>query len=177
MATRNIGLMQRLATRARRVQWQALVATLALLAGGCTLLPPAEPRLSLPRGSETAAPSEAPSDSSATGAEADRGTAETGAGPAAPPVAAASPASTMLLEQSRRERAAGSLDDAADSIERALRIDPDNPWLWLELGEIHMMAGDSTQAEEMARKALSLAGSDQALVGQADRLLAAIRSR
>ncbi len=169
--------MLQLAPRVERVRWHALVTALTLLAGGCTLLPPAEPRLSLPRDSGTAAPSEAPPDSSATGAEASRSTAESGAGPAAPPVAAASPATTMLLEQSRRERAAGSLDDAADSLERALRIDPDNPWLWLELGEIHMMVGDSAQAEEMARKALSLAGSDQALVGRADRLLAAIRSR
>jgi hypothetical protein len=173
--------MQRRASGTRQTQWparwHALVVMALLLAGGCTLLPPAEPRLSLPRDSDTVAPSEAPADAAPSGAEAAVSSPAAGAGPSAPPAAAASPASTMLLEQSRRERAAGSLDDAADSMERALRIDPDNPWLWLELGEIHMMTGDSAQAEEMARKALTLAGSDQALVGRADRLLAAIRSR
>jgi Flp pilus assembly protein TadD len=80
-------------------------------------------------------------------------------------------ASTVLLEQSRDERAAGSYADAAVSIERALRIDPNNPALWIELAEIKGAEGDFDQAEMMARKALTLAGSDRSIQTRAERLL------
>jgi Flp pilus assembly protein TadD len=80
-------------------------------------------------------------------------------------------ASAVLLEQSRDERAAGSYAEAAISIERALRIDPNNPALWIELAEIKSAEGDLDQAEMMARKALTLAGSDRSIEERAERLL------
>jgi Flp pilus assembly protein TadD len=80
-------------------------------------------------------------------------------------------ASAVLLEQSRDERAAGSYAEAAVSIERALRIDPNNPALWMELAEIKGAEGDFDQAEMMARKALTLAGSDRSIEARAERLL------
>jgi len=80
-------------------------------------------------------------------------------------------ASAVLIAQSRDERAAGSYADATASIERALRIDPNNPALWIELAEIKAAGGDWDQAEMMARKALTLAGSDQSIMARADRLV------
>jgi Flp pilus assembly protein TadD len=80
-------------------------------------------------------------------------------------------ASAVLLEQSRGERAAGSYAEATASIERALRIDPNNPALWIELAEIKAAEGDSEQAEMMARKALTLAGSDRSIMARADQLV------
>jgi Flp pilus assembly protein TadD len=80
-------------------------------------------------------------------------------------------ASRALLEQSRSGRASGSYAAAASSVERALRIDPNNAALWVELGEIKLDENDPVQAQMMARKALTLAGSDQNVVARAHRLV------
>ena len=45
---------------------------------------------------------------------------------------------------------------AASSIERALRIEPANPLLWIELGKVRQAEGNYVQAENMARKAISM---------------------
>jgi tetratricopeptide (TPR) repeat protein len=45
---------------------------------------------------------------------------------------------------------------AASSIERALRIEPDNPLLWIELGKVRFAEGNYLQAENMGRKAVSM---------------------
>ena len=45
---------------------------------------------------------------------------------------------------------------AASSIERALRIEPDNPLLWVELGKVRQAEGNYVQAENMGRKAASM---------------------
>jgi Flp pilus assembly protein TadD len=93
--------------------------------------------------------------------------------PAARPQSDASGASGALLEQSRAQRAAGSLPAARASLERALRLDPNNAALWLELGELELQTGNATQAATMARKAMTLAGRDARLTARADRLLRA----
>jgi Flp pilus assembly protein TadD len=90
----------------------------------------------------------------------------------AEPSPRAAPASVALLAQSRDQRAAGSYAAAASSIERALRIEPSNAELWLELGEIKLADDDPQQAEQMVRKALTLAGSDGVVAARAERLLA-----
>lgn len=82
------------------------------------------------------------------------------------------PAAAALLEQSRTQSSAGQYGAAASSIERALRIDPNNAALWIELAEVKLADNDPMQAEQMARKALTLAGSDRAITVQAERLLA-----
>ena len=76
-----------------------------------------------------------------------------------------------LLEQSRRQSASGDYDQAVASVERALRIEPGDPWLWLELARIHRSAGNEHQADSHARKALSLAGTDRAAEQAARRFL------
>jgi Flp pilus assembly protein TadD len=91
-----------------------------------------------------------------------------------PPVGAASQA---LLAQSRGHQSAGRYDQAAASIERALRIEPRQPVLWLELGNIRLKEGDYAQAESLGRKALSLSGGDTELTARAEQLITAARKR
>jgi len=93
------------------------------------------------------------------------------------PQSDASGASGALLAQARNERAAGSLAQATASIERALRLDPNNAELWVERGELALQTGNPAQAGTMARKALSLAGSYSTVSARAQRLLQAASAR
>lgn len=81
------------------------------------------------------------------------------------------PAGEALVEQARREMLLGDAALAGATLERALRIDGDNPWIWIELGHLRLEAGERAAAESMARKALSLAGRDAVARGAADELL------
>jgi hypothetical protein len=92
----------------------------------------------------------------------------------APPVSSASQA---LLRQSRGHQATGDYDLAAASIERALRIEPRQPLLWLELGYIRLEEADYAQAESLGRKALSLSAGDAMLTEQAEELIATAKKR
>ncbi len=92
---------------------------------------------------------------------------------AARPQSDATAASDSLVEQSRVQRAAGSLPAARATLERALRLDPNNPEVWIELGELELQTGNATQATTMARKALTLTGRDMRLAARAERLLRA----
>ncbi|HVY64540.1 MAG TPA: hypothetical protein VHH11_06945 [Gammaproteobacteria bacterium] len=89
------------------------------------------------------------------------------------PQSDASSASNALLAQSRAQRASGNVAQATASIERALRLDPNNAELWVERGELALQTGDAAQAGTMARKALSLAGANGAISARAQRLLQA----
>jgi tetratricopeptide (TPR) repeat protein len=152
-----------MAAKEQRLTGARLAALLpVLLASGCVMMPPTQ---TAPRPAGTP-------DSSAEGEPVP---APEPARPA--PASGAASASATLLEQSRAERAAGSYAEAAASIERALRIEPDNAWLWLELGEVRLAAGDPRQAGEMARRALSLADGDRGVVTSAERLLARAQTR
>lgn len=64
-----------------------------------------------------------------------------------------SPAVQALMRQANGEANNGNLDKAADTLERALRIEPRNPDLWLQLSAIKQRQGDSEQAAQMAAKA------------------------
>jgi Flp pilus assembly protein TadD len=80
-------------------------------------------------------------------------------------------ATTLLLEQGRAARRAGLYEDATTAIERALRIEPNNADLWLELGEIKLASGDEEQAAAMARKAVTLEAGDPTIAARAERLI------
>jgi len=71
-----------------------------------------------------------------------------------------SPASQALVSQAQKQTAGGNYPVAAASIERALRIEPNNPQLWVELGKVRKAEGNYPQAENMARKALTMASGD-----------------
>jgi uncharacterized protein HemY len=88
-----------------------------------------------------------------------------------------SPATRSLVTQARTLLAHGDLDGASSTLDRALRIEPNNPLLWIELGRLRLAENDAHQAEGCGRKALALASGDRATQPQAGRLLAdALRS-
>ncbi|HWK73635.1 MAG TPA: tetratricopeptide repeat protein [Povalibacter sp.] len=68
-------------------------------------------------------------------------------------------ASRALVGQAQTQLASKNFAVAASSIERALRIEPDNPLLWIELGKVRQAEGNYVQAENMARKAVSMASN------------------
>lgn len=63
-------------------------------------------------------------------------------------------ASRSLVTQAQTQVAAKNFPLAAANIERALRIEPENPLLWIELAKIRQAEGNSVQAETLARRAL-----------------------
>lgn len=102
--------------------------------------------------------------------------------PARPAPAAQPPrmgaAASALLAQARAQQSQGELVAAGVTLERALRIEPDNPLLWVELGRLQLRQANAAQADAMGRKALALAGSDGEVQASAWRLIAdALRAR
>jgi uncharacterized protein HemY len=83
-----------------------------------------------------------------------------------------SPATQSLVTQARTLVAHGDLDGASSTLDRALRIEPNNPLLWIELGRLRLTESDAHQAEGCGRKALALASGDRSTQRQAGRLLA-----
>lgn len=67
-----------------------------------------------------------------------------------------SAASRALVSQAQIQLQSKNYPVAASSIERALRIEPDNPLLWVELGKVRQAEGNYVQAENMGRKAASM---------------------
>ncbi len=63
-----------------------------------------------------------------------------------------------LIDQAQSESDAGRHDAAGASLERALRIEPRNPWLWTELAQVRLAEGQYAQAITLARKSNSFSG-------------------
>jgi tetratricopeptide (TPR) repeat protein len=116
--------------------------------------------------------------------------------PAAPPVPPAPPAEAPVPAQPEQQApqqrqfalgaAAASLVGAAhaqeqsrnfglaaETLERALSIEPHNPLVWIELGRENILAGNPAQAYGMGRKALYLASGDPRAQASAWQLIAA----
>jgi Flp pilus assembly protein TadD len=70
------------------------------------------------------------------------------------------PASRALVSQAQAQRQKGDLPGATVSLERALRIEPNNPLLWIEMGRLRMDQRNYPQAENIGRKALSMSVGD-----------------
>lgn len=88
------------------------------------------------------------------------------------------PASRALVSQAQTQLATKNFAVAASSIERALRIEPDNPLLWIELGKVRQAEGNYVQAENMGRKAVSMSANTPRAQSAAWRLIAeAYRAR
>ena len=89
-----------------------------------------------------------------------------------------SPASKALVTQAQTQRRKGDLPGATVSLERALRIEPRNPLLWIEMGRLRMDQRNYPQAEAMGRKALSMAVGDARTQSAAWQLIAdSLRAR
>jgi predicted Zn-dependent protease len=74
--------------------------------------------------------------------------------------------------QARTLLSHGDLDGASSTLDRALRIEPNNPLVWIEIGRLRLAENDAHQAEGCGRKALALASGDRAAQAQAGRVLA-----
>jgi len=147
--------------------------TLAVLAGGCGSLtgPPYQPPAAQ-RPSQTA-PQTAPPAGPAP---------QTQSPSPVPAPAPASPqqpsrqyqlgaAATALVAQARQQAASGEPQLAQATLERALRIEPENPLLWIMLGEAHESSGQYGLAGSMGHKALQLATGDPRAQAAAWRLI------
>lgn len=95
----------------------------------------------------------------------------------APPREARPPsaATVALLAETDRLEREGNLDRAAATLERALRIEPDDPALWHRLATVRLRQGQSAQAEQMAKKSNTLAGGDTALQARNWQIIARAR--
>ncbi len=81
-----------------------------------------------------------------------------------------------LLEQAQSLSAAGQLDQAGASLERALRIEPRNPLLWQRLAAVRIDQQQYLQAENLAKKSNALAQGDHNLRRENWLLIARARS-
>jgi predicted Zn-dependent protease len=95
--------------------------------------------------------------------------------PAKPTAPSGNVAVASLVQSARADTAAGRLGNAAATLERALRIEPRNPRLLQELALVRLKQGEYGQAEQIALKANSFAGSDSALRAENWRLIAQAR--
>jgi tetratricopeptide (TPR) repeat protein len=87
------------------------------------------------------------------------------------PVVSGNPAIIALLDRARLDAVAGQRGAAGASLERALRIEPRNAWLWHELAQLRLAQGQYAQAIAMARKSTSFAGGDRRLQAMNWRLI------
>jgi len=79
------------------------------------------------------------------------------------PVMSGNRAVIALLDQAQLHNEAGQREAAGASLERALRIEPRNPWLWHELAQLRLTQGQYAQAISLARKSTSFAIQDRRL--------------
>ncbi len=68
-----------------------------------------------------------------------------------------------LLDRARLDTGAGQREAAGASLERALRIEPRNAWLWHELAQLRLDQGQYAQAISVAQKSISFAGRERHL--------------
>lgn len=87
------------------------------------------------------------------------------------PVVSGNPAIIALLDRARLDSVAGQREAAGASLERALRIEPRNAWLWHELAQLRLAQGQYAQAIAVAKKSTSFAGGDRRLQAMNWRLI------
>ena len=92
-----------------------------------------------------------------------------------PPVldGAADEAISSLMELAALQVSHKAYAKAAATLERAIRIDGDDPELWHLLGHLHLLQGHYQQAHSMAYKSNSLAGDDESIKERNERLIIA----
>jgi len=65
-----------------------------------------------------------------------------------------------LLHQAGKYARQGDADKASSALERAIRIEPGNPWLWHRFAVLRLQQRNWGQALELAGKSNALAGRD-----------------
>ena len=94
-----------------------------------------------------------------------------------PPTPSRNDAVISLLDTARSQSAAGKHDMAGASLERALRIEPQNPELWQELARVRLQQGQYREAENLAAKANILSGADMNLRAENWQIIGQARTR
>jgi cytochrome c-type biogenesis protein CcmH/NrfG len=97
--------------------------------------------------------------------------------PVAPPETSGNTAVLALLNKAHDQAAAGWMDASAANLERALRIEPQNPVLWQELARVRLAQGQYRQAENLAAKSNALAGGNRYLQTDNWRIIGEARNR
>ena len=94
--------------------------------------------------------------------------------PVVPPTPSAepNPAVVALVNRANRDAAAGEHATAAASLERAIKIEPGNAWLWHRLAATRLTQGQAEQAAAVAARSNALAGEDSELRARNWRLIA-----
>lgn len=82
-----------------------------------------------------------------------------------------------LLDDAGKAGQARRFENAAASLERALRIEPENADVWYRLAVIRLLQGQHLQAEQLAMKSSQLAGNNKLLQQNNWRLIAEARRR
>jgi tetratricopeptide (TPR) repeat protein len=82
-------------------------------------------------------------------------------------------AASALVSDAHTQEQSHDFGLAAETLERALSIEPRNPLVWIELGRENIQAGNAAQAYGMGRKALYLASGDPRAQASAWQLIAA----
>lgn len=117
----------------------SLLAGVLLVLAGCGAIPPAGEQGAVPNANVTTS----------------------GGATASPPQG--SPAVVALLSSADAREQAGSYDQAAATLERALRLEPRNAMLWHRLARLRLKQGLWRNAADMAAKSNALAGGDAEL--------------
>jgi tetratricopeptide (TPR) repeat protein len=63
----------------------------------------------------------------------------------------------FLLDEARVDRLQFNYDDAYAKFAEASRLDPDNCWIWIDLGDLWIMRGSLAEAEKSFRHAINAA--------------------
>ena len=88
-----------------------------------------------------------------------------------------STAVVALLDTARQQTRAGKLDNAAATLERALRLEPRNAELWTRLAEVRLQQGQLDQAAGLAAKSNNLAGNNAGLITRNLKIIEQVRAR
>ena len=150
-------------------QTLAVVIASALLAGCQSLFGPpvSGPRGPSPSGTTQPSPNTPTPPSQPTPAPSQ----PTPPTPQAPKEFHLSAASAALVKQGRAQSLKGEYPAAIATLERALRIEPNNPLVWLELGQVNLSAKNEQQAESKAHKANAHATGNAAVQASGWRLI------
>lgn len=156
-----------------RIALLTVMVALALALGACQNIPPYQP--TKPGPTPTPAPASPRPQAPVEPAPTETPPAPAPEPPTPPPATRSytlKPASRSLVTQAQTLLKSKDFGGAAANIERALRIEPQNPLLWIEYGKVRFIESNFAQAENMGRKALALASGDPRTQATAWRLIA-----
>lgn len=146
-----------------------------VLAGCVILAPPQGESTASTAGSSPSQAAQAASSAPPAASPAPFAGGEPAAPPSAPPPRQfmLGAAAAALVGEAHAEEQSRNFGIAAETLERALSIEPHNPLVWIELGRENILAGNPAQAYGMGRKALYLATGDAHAQASAWELIAA----